>query len=81
MGWKTEKFGLEFTPTIQSILCDNDAIHATEVAVGKFLTSQIEDASNVTITAVDAQFIPDSWSRVESYVQIRKLNWVVTWVC
>jgi hypothetical protein len=28
------------------------------VAVGKFLISQTEEASNVTITAVDAQFIP-----------------------
>jgi len=68
---KIEKFGLEFAPTTRSILRDNDAIHATEVAVGKFLTSQIEDASNVTITAVDAQFIPYSRSRGESLLRER----------
>jgi len=56
---------------IDDILRDNDAIHATEVAVGKFLTSQIEDASNVTITAVDAQFIPYSRSRGESLLRER----------
>lgn len=60
---KIKKFGLEFAPTTQSILIDNNAIHATEVALGKFLTSQIDDASNVTITAVDAEFIPYSQSQ------------------
>lgn len=69
---KIEKFGLEYAPTTRSILLDNDAIHATEVAVGLFLRSQIEDASNVTIFAVDAQFIPYSQSRGKRF--LRDLN-------
>jgi len=55
-----DRFGLEFGPTTQSILLDNDAIRATEITLEKFLTSQIQSASNVTITAVDATFIPYS---------------------
>ena len=57
---KMKTFGLHFAPATQSILIDNNVIHATEVALGKFLSSQIDDVTSGTITAVDVEFLPHS---------------------